>query len=147
MKAKLMALADDACTHIHGERYEVMLEAPSAIVWVAKGVVSSFRGSSFRGVPMYCMYRYLQSPWLCNLDWSSKKFRGKAKKSDMKKLLDQIEEHYKQRDEEFSAGKIPSRERDEGEKKGGGESGEKVEFFISGDGPGKRAVHMPGYPE
>lgn len=39
MKAKLMALADDACTYIHGERYEVMLEAPSAIVWVAKGVL------------------------------------------------------------------------------------------------------------
>lgn len=33
MKAKLMALADDACTYIHGERYEVMLEAPFAIVW------------------------------------------------------------------------------------------------------------------
>lgn len=27
MKAKLMALADDACTYIHGERYEILLEA------------------------------------------------------------------------------------------------------------------------
>lgn len=95
------------------------------------------------------MYRYLQSPWLCNLDWSSKKFRGKAKKSDMKKLLDQIEEHYKQRNEEFRAGGILP-EMNEGEKEGGGggdDSGGKMEFFISGDGPAKRAVHMPGYPE
>lgn len=91
------------------------------------------------------MCRYLQSPWLCNLDWSSKKFRGKAKKSDMKKLLDQIEEHYRQRDDEFRAGRMWS-----GEVEGGGgvdDSGRKMEFFISGDGPAKRAVHMPGYPE
>lgn len=97
---------------------------------------------------MNVLCRYRQSPWLCNLDWTSKKFRGKAKKSDMTKLLDQIKEHYKQRDEEFRAGRTPSRELDEREKEGGGDdSGGKMGFFISGDGPAKRAVHMPGYPE
>lgn len=88
------------------------------------------------------MCRYLQSPWLCNLDWSSKKFRGKTKKSDMKKLLGQIEEHYRQRDDEFRAGRGRS-----GEGEGVDDSGGKMEFFISGEGPAKRAVHMPGYPE
>ena len=52
-----------------------------------------------------CLSRYLQSPWLCNLDWSVKRFRGKAKKKDMEKLLEQLEQHYKQREDEFRAGK------------------------------------------
>ena len=126
------------------------------------------------------LLRYLESPWLCNLDWSTKKFRGKSKKSDMKKLLDELERHYQERDEEFRlAGQEreggegggeggEARERREGEGEGeegearerreeGGEGGEgkgeesssasRNEFFISGDGPTKRAVHMPGYPE
>ena len=125
------------------------------------------------------LLRYLESPWLCNLDWSTKKFRGKSKKSDMKRLLDELERHYQERDEEFRlAGQEreggegegeggEARERGEGEGEGGeerergegeGEEGEdrkgeesssasRNEFFISGDGPTKRAVHMPGYPE
>ena len=97
---------------------------------------------------------------MCNLDWSRKNFRGKAKKSDMKRLLTQLDEHYKQRDEEFRAGRTVAREaggeggeggegRKGGEGKGevvGSDSGGSTEFFISGDGPAKRAVHMPGYP-
>ena len=89
----------------------------------------------------------------------------------MKRLLEQIEKHYDERDKEFRAGgsveggggkeegkreggKEGEREGGkEGEKEGGkegereGESGGRTEFFISGDGPTKRAVHMPGYPE
>ncbi|CAI7996420.1 DNA polymerase subunit gamma-1 [Geodia barretti] len=115
IKAKLMALADDACTYMHGKRY-------------------------------------LESPWLCNLDWSTKKFRGKSKKSDMKKLLDQLERYYELRDEEFRLGGAEredgeGRELEEGEGKEEGGSVGKSDFFISGDGPAKRAVHMPGYPE
>ena len=114
-----------------------------------------------------CVYRYLQSPWLCNLDWSSKKFRGKAKKSEMNKLLEQLQGHYEQREREFRAcgregvegdkGEGEKKEEGEGEGKGEiegegeeeeGSRGGKTEFFISSDtASGKRAVHMPGYPE
>ena len=87
------------------------------------------------------MYRYLKSPWLCNLDWSSKKFRGKAKKVDMNRLLEELERYYEQKDNEFKA--AGSLEQDGGQS----EIEERTEFFISGDGPAKRAVHMPGYPE
>ena len=97
---------------------------------------------------LYFSFRYRQSPWLCNLDWSSKKFRGKEKKTDMKRLLGQLEEHYEQREREFrvgggwqqgGGGGVKGREEEEGEGR--------VDFFISGDGRTKRAVHMPGYPE
>ena len=96
--------------------------------------------------------RYLESPWLCNLDWSTKKFRGKSKKSDMKKLLDQLERYYELRDEEFRLGGAEreegeGRELEKGEGKEEGSGVGKSDFFISGDGPAKRAVHMPGYPE
>ena len=104
------------------------------------------------------MYRYLRSPWLCNLDWSSKKFRGKAKKGDMKKLLEQLETYYQQKEAEFRAG-VSILEEEEEKEEGDGEGeglevrrgkeemeSRRTEFFISCDGPAKRAVHMPGYP-
>lgn len=72
------------------------------------------------------------------MDWSSRRFRGKAKtKTEMKKLLKRIEEHYQREEEVFRAGG-----RDEEEE-------EKFEFLISSDEPTlpKRPVHMPGYPE
>ena len=54
------------------------------------------------------------------------------------------ERHYKEKEAEFRAGGVGECEGEEGE------LGDKVgrsDFFISGDGPAKRAVHMPGYPE
>ena len=88
--------------------------------------------------------RYTNSLWLCNLDWSTKKFRGKAIKSAkaMKDLLSQIEQHYQQEAEEF-------------EKCDGGcddiidGSEERFKFLISSKEPRlpSRPIHMPGYPE
>ena len=102
MKAKLMALANSACSYLHDKRY-------------------------------------MKSPWLCNLNWTSKKFRGKAitKKSDKIKLLTAIEDFYEKQENEFLENT--------------GESGgkEKAEFIISSmeSKIPQRAVHMPGYPE
>ena len=77
------------------------------------------------------IFRYLQSPWLCNLDWSTKSFRGKAmNKRQMKDLLKKIEERM-------------NRGVDDDEE-------EKFEFLISSTQlfpPPKQLVHMPGYPE
>lgn len=90
---------------------------------------------------MWAYCRYQHSPWLCNLDWESKKFRGKMKKADMACLMEKIEQYYRGREEEFQAGRMPGEEEEgEGEER-------RFEFLISGDHSPKRAVHMPGYPE
>ena len=88
-------------------------------------------------------HRYEGNPWLCNLDWESKKFRGRAKKADMSRLVQRIEEYYNHKEEEFRSG---GRERDREEREEEEEE-RKFEFMISGENPGKRSVHMPGYPE
>lgn len=79
--------------------------------------------------PFYCSY--LESPWLCNLDWSAKVFRGKALKTkkEREQLLKRIEEQRKEEEEQ--------------------ERGDKFEFVISSTDISslKQLVHMPGYPE
>ncbi len=49
--------------------------------------------------------RYESDPWLSNLDWSTKAFRGKAKTAaGMKELLKKIEDHYERKEKVFRAG-------------------------------------------
>ncbi len=74
-------------------------------------------------------YRYLESPWLCDLDWSTKAFRGKALKTKRSRvqLLKSVVERMECEEEE-----------------------EEFQFVISSSellAPGRQSVHMPGYPE
>ena len=73
-------------------------------------------------------FRYLESPWLCNLDWSSKNFRGKAYKTkkDFDAVMAKIKESYEDEDTERSPELVIS---------------------VVDSTPPKRPVHMPGYPE
>lgn len=86
---------------------------------------------------LFC--RYLNSPWLCNLNWSAKQFRGKALKTKAArgKLLAELEDFYQRQAEEFG----------EEEEEGADQHG--AEFVISSleSMMGSRPVHMPGYPE
>ena len=65
----------------------------------------------------------------------------------MKRLLEELERHYEEREAEFRAGGVGGCEGVRGEGGEGERVGRSSEFLISGDGPAKRAVHMPGYPE
>ncbi len=93
--------------------------------------------------------RYESDPWLCNLDWSAKKFRGKAKTAAaMKQLLKRIENHYERKYEVFRAGPSTTEAFRAGPSTEDPEE-ENVCFLITTEEPSlpKRPVHMPGYPE
>lgn len=75
---------------------------------------------------------------MCNLDWSSKKFRGKAikTKKGATKLLEDLEKFYQIKKEEF----VTNMEEDEYEDED--YTIISLEFMKQ-----SRPVHMPGYPE
>ena len=89
-------------------------------------------------------YSYLNNAWLANMDWSVKKFRGKAikNKNKMEDLLMQIKAHYKKEQVESDGGKV-------GEKEKGEEEEKELWWLISAKEPvnARGRVHMPGYPE
>ena len=97
LKSKLIAAANDACMYMKDERY-----------------------SDTQMLHCILFYRYLNDVWLCNLDWSTRKFHKKG--SCMVELLDGLDS-------------------------GDMEDGE-YRIMSTHETPTKgRNVHMPGYPE
>lgn len=76
----------------------------------------------------------MNSPWLCNLDWNAKIFRGKAIKTTKasKALVADLEAYYQKED-------------GDNQETGDGKN-EEYKFLISCFDDTK-SIHMPNYPE
>ena len=81
----------------------------------------------------------MNSPWLCNLDWTVKKFRGKQNSKELKQLIASLEEKYQVKETNDMGKEEEEEEEEEG----------KYKFLITSwvDDPKRKDIHMPNYPE